>query len=68
TPPTPDQSSLNKLKPPANGFLSQMCAVDLSFIPTSPQATQADLEDEISHYLRFEGGIGKTQKPLEWWK
>ncbi|KAH7870481.1 uncharacterized protein C8R40DRAFT_639107 [Lentinula edodes] len=68
TSPTPDQSSLNKPKPPANGFLSQMCAVDLSFIPTSPRATQADLEDEISRYLRFEGGVGKTQEPLEWWQ
>lgn len=68
TSPAPDKPSPDKQKVPVNGFLSQMCSVNVSSIPASLRATEADLEDEISHYLRFEGGVPDVQEPLEWWK
>lgn len=65
---TPDEPLPGKQKAPVNGFLNQMCSVNVSSIPASPAATKADLDQEILRYLKFEGGVPNAQEPLEWWK
>ncbi len=52
----------------ANGFLSQLCSINVTSIPEVPQETEATLEEEIYRYLKFEGGVGDVNQPLVWWK
>ncbi|KAG6839502.1 hypothetical protein C0991_002004, partial [Blastosporella zonata] len=47
-------------------YLEMLCDMDVD-VPAS-SVSREDINSEIQQYLKFEGGRGDLQSPLEWWK
>ena len=59
----------NNAVPSSNddNWLAEIC---MTHVPDAPAAEKSEdeVQEEIKHYLKFEGGRGELQAPLVWWK